>query len=65
MGDVVYRSEVRIERRRPPVRDAFFTTGESARFGVHGAVAQHYGYPPDVEPQHAATIDYIVAAAGA
>jgi len=32
-------------------------------FGVHGAIAQHYGVAPDAFKPHATTIDYIVAAA--
>ena len=63
MGEVVYRSEVRIERRKPPIREAFFATGESAVFGVPGGLAIHYGLDPDAIDPHAATLDYIVAAA--
>ena len=32
-------------------------------FGVHGAVAEHYGTDPDTSPPHATTLDYLVAAA--
>ena len=64
MADVVYRSEVRIERERGPVRRAYLPA-ESAPviFGVHGAIAEHYKVPPDAFPPHATTLDYIVAAA--
>ncbi len=63
MSDVVYRSEVRIERVKGPVRRAFLPAETApVTFGVHGAVAAHYKAPPDVEP-HATTLDYIVAAA--
>ena len=63
MGDVVYRSEVRIEREKGPVRRAYLPA-ESAPviFGVHGAIAEHYKVPPDAFPPHATTLDYIVAA---
>ena len=63
MGDVVYRSEVRIERERGPLRRAYLPA-ESAPviFGVHGAIAEHYKVPPDAFPPHATTLDYIVAA---
>ena len=63
MGDVVYRSEVRIEREKGPLRRAYLPA-ESAPviFGVHGAIAEHYQVPPDAFPPHATTLDYIVAA---
>jgi len=64
MGDVVYRSEVRIERERGPMRRAYLPAeAEPVIFGVHGAVAEHYKVPPDVFPPRATTLDYIVAAA--
>ena len=64
MSEVVYRSEVRIERVKGPVRKAYLPA-ESAPviFGVHGAVAQHYKVPPPVAEPRATTLDYIVAAA--
>jgi hypothetical protein len=63
MAEVVYRSHVRIERIKGPVRRAFLPA-ESAPvvFGVHGAVAEHYKVPPQVLDPHATTLDYIVAA---
>ena len=43
MSDVVYRSEVRIERMKGPVRKAYLPAeSEPVIFGVHGAVAEHY-----------------------
>ena len=64
MGDVVYRSKVRIERERGPVRRAYLPAEpEPVIFGVHGAIAEHYKVPPDAYPPHATTLDYIVAAA--
>jgi hypothetical protein len=64
MADVVYRSEVRIERERGPMRRAYLPAEpEPVLFGVHGAVAEHYKVPPDAFPPHATTLDYIVAAA--
>lgn len=64
MPDVVYRSEVRIERVKGPLRRAFLP-GESApvSFAVHGAVAEHYGRAPGTFEPHATTLDYVVAAA--
>ena len=63
MAEVVYRSHVRIERVKGPVRRAFLPA-EAAPviFGVHGAVAEHYKVPPQVLEPHATTLDYIVAA---
>lgn len=64
MPEVAYRSEVRIERVKGPLRRAFLP-GEVAPvpFGVHGAVAEHYGRAPGTFEPHATTLDYVVAAA--
>lgn len=65
MSDVVYRSEVRIERIKGPLRLAYLPAEtEPVRFGVHGAIAEHYGVSADVSDPRATTIDYVVAAAG-
>jgi hypothetical protein len=32
-------------------------------FGVHGAIAKHYGVSMEGREAHAATLDYVVAAA--
>ena len=64
MPDVVYRSQVRIERVGGPLRRAYLPAEpEPVLFGVHGAVAEHYKVPPDAFPPHATTLDYIGAAA--
>jgi len=64
MGEVVYRSKVRIERIKGPVRRACLPAErEPVIFGVHGAVAEHYKAPPKAFEEHATTLDYIVAAA--
>lgn len=64
MNDVVYRSEIEIERHKGPLRSAKLPAEqELVWFGVHGAVADHYGVDPDVAEPHATTLDYIVAAA--
>jgi uncharacterized OsmC-like protein len=64
MSEVVYRSNVRIERVKGPVRRAYLPAEpEPVIFGVHGAVAKHYKVPPDILEPHATTLDYIVAAA--
>ncbi len=64
MTEVVYRSEVRIERVKGPLRKAYLPgEREPVFFGVHGAVAKHYKVPPDAFEPHATTLDYVVAAA--
>ncbi len=63
-GQVVYKSNVRIERVKGPLRRAYLPVEtEPIRFGVHSEIAQHYGVSPDVSEPHAATLDYVVAAA--
>ena len=62
MGDVVYTSTVRIEKREGPNRHAWLPAHEGpVRFGVHGAIAAHYDRGS--EEQHTTTLDYVVAAA--
>ncbi len=61
---VAYRSRVRIERVRGPLRRAFLPAEpEPVSFGVHSEVAEHYGVDPQVHEPHATTLDYLVAAA--
>ena len=63
MPEVAYTSRVRVERDVGPLRSAWLPAEEKpVRFGVHGAIAEHYGVSPDVSEPHATTIDYIVAA---
>ncbi|MGI8742286.1 MAG: hypothetical protein ACR2NN_06885 [Bryobacteraceae bacterium] len=64
MSDVVYRSEVRIERQGGPMRRAYLPgETEPVTFGVHGAIATHYKVPVGAFAAHATTLDYIVASA--
>jgi hypothetical protein len=64
MPDVAYRSQVRIERVKGPLRKAYLPAeNEPVLFGVHGAVAEHYKVPPEILEPHATTLDYVVAAA--
>ena len=61
---VVYRSQVRIERVKGPLRQAYLPAEPApVLFGVHSEVAQHYRVDPAVHAPHATTLDYIVAAA--
>ena len=63
MAEVVYRSHVRIERVKGPVRRAYLPAEPApVTFGVHGAVAEHYKVPTQVLEPHATPLDYIVAA---
>lgn len=65
MSEVEYRSEVRIERIKGPIRRAYLPAEkEPVIFGTHGEVAQHYKVPPGAFEPHATTLDYVVAAAG-
>lgn len=65
MSDVVYTSKVTIERKHGPLRDAHLPAeSKPVAFGVHGAIAEHYGVDMDDHDPHATTLDYVVAAAG-
>ena len=63
MGDIVYESVVRITRDKGPNRLADLPAGEKVPFGVHGAVAEHYGVDMKRFSPVSTTLDYIVAAA--
>ncbi len=65
MSDVVYEAQIRIERVKGPLRMAYLPAEDQpVAFGVHGAIAEHYGVAPEVSSPHATTIDYLIAAAG-
>jgi hypothetical protein len=66
MSDVVYVSNVHIERKSGPLRIATLPgEAQPVAFSVHGAIAQHYGLDVSrLKEQHAATIDYVVAGLG-
>jgi len=64
MNDVVYVSNVRIERKLGPLRIAYLP-GESQPviFSVHGAIAEHYKVDAaKLKESHASTLDYVIAA---
>lgn len=65
MPEPVYVSEVKIRRLAGRLRSAMLP-GEDTPvfFGVHGEIAEHYGVDMTQEEPHAATLDYVVAAAG-
>jgi methyl coenzyme M reductase alpha subunit len=63
-NEVVYTSNVTIERVKGPLRRAHLPQEPSpVLFGVHSEIARHYGVDPQVHDPHAATLDYVVAAA--
>jgi hypothetical protein len=63
MAEVAYRSEVRIERVKGPLRRAFLPAEkEPVYFSTHGAVAEHYKAKPGTYEPHATTLDWVVAA---
>ena len=65
MSEVAYESRVEIRRLGGPTRSATLPAeSEPVLFGAHGAIAEHYGLDGTKFEPHAATIDYVVAAAG-
>jgi hypothetical protein len=61
---VAYTSRVKIERIKGPLRRAYLPhVSTPVFFGVHSEIAQHYGVDTNVHEPHAATLDYVVAAA--
>ena len=64
MTDVVYSSEVRVERIKGPLRRAYVPVEtEPVFFGVHSDIAAYYNTDMTTHDPHAATLDYVVAAA--
>jgi hypothetical protein len=62
--EVAYRSVVEVERIRGPMRRAWLPGRDAeVTFGVHGAIAEHYGVSPSDYPSDTTTIDFVVAAA--
>jgi len=64
MSDVVYASNVRIERKRGPLRIAYLPGEQQpVTFSVHGPISKHYKIDPaTLEESHASTLDYVIAA---
>jgi len=60
---VVYTSQVRIERIKGPLRRSYLPAeSQPIFFGVHDEIAEHYGVDTNIVEPHAATLDYVVAA---
>ena len=61
---VAYRSHVRIERVKGPIRRAFVPAHDGpVMLGVHSEVAEHYGVDNSVVDPYTTTLDYVIAAA--
>lgn len=59
-----YISRVRIVRERGPIRQAYLPIEKDpVTFGTHDEVREHYGTASGQYPDHATTLDYVVAAA--
>ena len=59
-----YVSKVTVVRDRGPIRRATLPAEpEPVTFGTHGPVRVHYGTAEGLYPDHATTLDYVVAAA--
>jgi hypothetical protein len=59
---VAYRSHVRIERVKGPIRRAFVPAHEGpVMLGVHSEVAEHYGVDNNVVDPYTTTLDYVIA----
>jgi len=62
-NEVVYISDVQIERVKGPLRRAYLPPERKpVLFGVHSEVAEYYGVDPAVHEPQATTLDYVVAA---
>ena len=62
--EVVYRSNVRIERIRGALRKAYIPAEpEPIWFSVHSEVAEHYVVEPGSLPVHATPLEYLFSAA--
>ncbi len=59
-----YVSRIRIVRERGPIRHAYLPIEPApVVFGTHDEVREHYGTAAGQYPDHATTLDYVVAAA--
>lgn len=65
MGEVVFRSKVRIEGLGGPDRAACLPAEtDPVVYGMHGEVAEHYKVPVGAFAPHATTLDHAVGVAG-
>ena len=62
---VAYTANIMIQRMGGPLRSATLPAeSKPVLFGVHGAIAEHYGVDMSTMEAHATTIDYVIAATG-
>ena len=60
---VAYRSKVRIERVKGPIRRAYVPSHDGpVMLGVHSEVAEHYGVDNTKVDPYTTTLDYVVMA---
>ena len=62
--EVVYVSNIRVERIKGPYRRVYMPVEEEPiYFSTHSEIAEYYKHEPGVHPTHSTTLDYLVAAA--
>jgi hypothetical protein len=62
--EVVYTSNIRVERIKGPLRRAYLPVeAQPIFFSTHSEIAAHYKHDPSVIEERATTLDYVVAAA--
>jgi uncharacterized OsmC-like protein len=65
MPEIAYISKIRLEHLVIPNNRAILPVeNKPVLFGVHDEIAEHYKIPPGTYEPHAATLDYVIAAAG-
>ena len=64
MSEPRYVSRVHVERIRGPLKRLTMPVeSQAVLMGVHSEIAEHYKVTPGSLEPHAATLDYVVAAA--
>ena len=62
--EVVYVSNIRVERIKGPYRRVYMPVEEEPIYlSTHSEIAEYYKHEPGVHPIHSSTLDYLVAAA--
>lgn len=61
-GEVVYTSNVKVERIKGPLRRTYVPAEEEPiYFSVHSEIAEHYGIDNQIHKPHKTTLDMLVA----
>ena len=63
MSEIVYTSKVKVDRKGKDRLAYLPAEDKPVPFGIHSEIAEHYKKDVKKEDEHAATLDYIVAAA--